>query len=231
MAVPAFVHNLYQLQNKLSSRSIKCVFLGYSGYQKGYRCYNTTLKRFFISADVTFFEDQPYYCNIHDQTALQNVDPVPLPLPDVPLHHDSSPNRFSNPPLVYVKRTKALPTTTSVPPSTTVTSGILPTTLPSFTRSLIVISVPKNYEEARTHPGWLAAMNEEMAALYSNAIWILTALPPVGCRWIYTIKYKSDGSVDRLKAQLVAKGFTQTEGVDFPCYKIKFCEDSIISSC
>lgn len=35
----------------------------------------------------------------------------------------------------------------------------------------------------------------------------------MGCRWVFTIKYKPDGSVDILKAQLVAKA--QTHGVDF----------------
>lgn len=37
----------------------------------------------------------------------------------------------------------------------------------------------------------------------------------MGCRWVCTIKYKPDGSVDILKAQLVARGYIQTHGVDF----------------
>lgn len=62
-------------------------------------------------------------------------------------------------------------------------------------------------------------MNEEMEALYRNNTWVLTNLPlgrkPVGCKWVYKIKYNSSGEIDRYKARLVAKGYLQKEGIDF----------------
>jgi Reverse transcriptase (RNA-dependent DNA polymerase) len=62
-------------------------------------------------------------------------------------------------------------------------------------------------------------MDEELNALKRNQTWELIKLPngakTIGCRWIYKIKYKSDGTIERYKVRLVAKGYTQTFGIDY----------------
>ena len=57
----AFVHNLNPSRRKLDPRSFRCVFLGYSSTQKGYRCYYPILKKYFVSHDVTFFEHLSFF--------------------------------------------------------------------------------------------------------------------------------------------------------------------------
>ena len=62
-------------------------------------------------------------------------------------------------------------------------------------------------------------MTEEMDALYSHDTWELIALLPdkslVGYRWVYTMKVGPDGQIDRLKARLVSKGYTQQYGSNY----------------
>ena len=89
----------------------------------------------------------------------------------------------------------------------------------SFVAQIGSISEPQSYSEAVLHSEWQKAMASELQALQANGTWTLTTLPtgkiPIGCRWVYKVKLRSDGSIERHKARLVAKGFTQLEGIDY----------------
>jgi hypothetical protein len=57
----SFVHIHSQSRGKLDLRALKCVFVGYSSTQKGYKCYHPPSKKFYVSADVTFNEQESYF--------------------------------------------------------------------------------------------------------------------------------------------------------------------------
>lgn len=62
-------------------------------------------------------------------------------------------------------------------------------------------------------------MQSELHALEQTNTWTIIDLPPnktpIGCKWVYKIKYLADDSIDRYKVRLVAKGYTQLESVDY----------------
>lgn len=67
---------------------------------------------------------------------------------------------------------------------------------------------------------WLAAMGEEMESLHKNQIWKLVRLPAhrkvVTCKWVFKKKEGMSAAEGiKYKAQVVARGFSQREGVDY----------------
>ena len=70
-----FVHILTPKQDKLSAKATKCVFLGYSWLQQGYHCYSLDTHRYFVSADVTFFENSYMFPTSHPSSS----DVISLP--------------------------------------------------------------------------------------------------------------------------------------------------------
>ncbi|KAJ0533857.1 putative RNA-directed DNA polymerase [Helianthus annuus] len=74
-------------------------------------------------------------------------------------------------------------------------------------------------QASSTDPKWREAMEQEIKALQENGTWTLKKLPSgkkaIDSKWVYKVKHKPDGQVDRYKARPVAKGYTQMEGVDY----------------
>ncbi|CAL5338710.1 unnamed protein product [Camellia sinensis] len=289
----AFVHVHPHQRTKLDPRATKCVFLGYSPSQKGYKCYDPISRRLFLSLDVTFFETTPFYpkSSIQGENMSEsqtrhdsNGDMFSLdfPLTNLPSNSTSLPVTEGNlnsggeieqqnnkETLVYSRRPKpsgneklipeapiesdlVVAPSNQEPPNNSeqvieptktddidlpialrkqprsctlhpienfVSYNTLSAAYRAFTSNLDRVNIPKNVEEALEIPEWREAVIEEIRALETNGTWEVMKLPrgkrPVGCKWVFTIKYRANGTVERNKARLVAKGFTQIYGIDY----------------
>ena len=81
---------------------------------------------------------------------------------------------------------------------------------------------PQTYHEAITGPHarwWKLAITKQLHDLIAAGTWVLVELPlgrkPITCKWVFKVKYNPDGTVDKFKARLVARGFSQTANIDF----------------
>ena len=104
-----------------------------------------------------------------------------------------------------------------VPPATSTSEHAFPAT------EVCGIPIPLTYKEAVNHPRygdqWKEAIKEELASLMDNGTWEMV-VPPNGTnivtsKWVFTIKPTSSGEVERFKARLVARGFSQVKGEDY----------------
>ena len=72
---------------------------------------------------------------------------------------------------------------------------------------------PTSHRDALREPAWQSAMADEFSALCQTRTWVLIPRPPgvnvVGSKWVFKTKHKPDGSIDKHKARLMARGFTQ----------------------
>jgi hypothetical protein len=85
------------------------------------------------------------------------------------------------------------------------------------------LNIPPNYQAAIQDPiysmEWKAAIQDELQKLISMGASKATDLPKgrrrVGCRWVFDVKYPPNGLIDKFKARLLAKGFSQTHGTGY----------------
>jgi len=165
---------------------------------------------------------------IHSDISTTPIPPSDSSLPTTPpIVHIPSP-----PPTVQTFTTTTLIPPTSFtlnthPMTNRAKNGIyktkaLQSTLYSLSMSLNAITIPPAstcVTQANKDSWWWDAMAAEIFVLMDTRTWTLVPPSPnqniIGCKWIYRMKQKADGIVDRFKTQLVTKGFTPQFGIDY----------------
>jgi len=105
-------------------------------------------------------------------------------------------------------------------PKTTMSTAITTASTASFSRAVSLPTYePLGFNDANRYEAWHDAMRKEIQALRANRTWSLVPFHPsmnvVGSRWVYKIKHRSDGNIERYKAHLIARGFTQQEDIGY----------------
>ena len=132
------------------------------------------------------------------------------PLPSFPFHYTRRPH--------VVDESTDVPSTSDVSSSSSRPTYCLrswpcppPDRCSPSRYGLSTVLEPTSYRDAIVHPDGQFAMAEEIAALERTGTWDLVSLPPgvhpITCKWVYEIKTRSYGSLERYKAHLVARGF------------------------
>ncbi|KAL0408303.1 UNVERIFIED_CONTAM: Retrovirus-related Pol polyprotein from transposon TNT 1-94 [Sesamum radiatum] len=231
-------------KEKFGKRALKCLFLGYCSNQKGFRLYDLDNEQLIVSRDVVFHEktlplrvtsstpnhDAPLpLISIADNSPTDTLTPAFTP--------SSAPSSPEAKP-IHVSPTAHIPTSPHLP-------SPLPRPLRHsrrtihkllwlsdygcnhtfsfahqyFVAQLSILQEPRSYAQARGNVEWEKAMADEIQTIENNNTWSLTPLPKgkqvIGSKWVYKLKLGPSGSVSRYKACLVAKRYTQVEGVDY----------------
>lgn len=212
-------------RRKLDEKSVSAILVGYDVASKAYRCYVPSYGRVVISRDVKFV-DKNCEWNAEEETAtvieseksganelLSESNERAKTEDDDAASNEANPNEdIITPPPIPVIRRSQRPNKGQPPVRFMHEVNMIGDKLPE----------PRTFNEAissEQKDEWLRAMQEEIESLNDNDTWELVELPAdrraIGCKWVYKIKTKADGSVQQYKARLVAQGFSQKYGKDY----------------
>lgn len=153
----------------------------------------------------------PPHNDIDEPTNVVPDDNSPAPVPPVPavgVEARRSTRLKTQPSWMQEYICSSKPHTSSsnscqYPMSNYMSNSSLPGTYQAFLTKLTFLKDPQSYAEVVLDPKWILAMNKELQAFQDNNTWSLTDLPPhkvpIRCKWVYKIKYKANGDVDRYK--------------------------------
>ncbi|KAJ9542203.1 hypothetical protein OSB04_028709 [Centaurea solstitialis] len=200
---------------KLKPKSDKCFFVGYPRTTMGYYFYNPEENKVFVARNGKFLEEKfPSSGNTRKDVDLQVVDEentTPTVEPEVQ-HENVEPQ--SEP--IEEVQTQDLRRSSRVRQEPDRYLGFL------VSQDSGDLNEPTSYGEAvsgNESEQWQEAMKAEMQSMYDNQVWELTDLPQhckaAGRKWVFKKKTDMDGNVHTFMARLVAKGFTQTHGIDY----------------
>lgn len=206
---------------KLEDRSKRVINLGKEPGTKGYRLYDPTVDRVYVSRDVTFRESESWIWDATEAEMGQfSVEFTEENAGDTG-HQTAEENEVTtqqeNTPVTRLNRDDYDDSTE--PRRTRLIRDLYEETEAVDELYLMGVDEPGSYRQAVKNDNWRQAMEQEMESIEENETWKLMKLPPgqktIGLKWVFKLKKNVDGMVIKHKARLVAKGYVQEQGVDY----------------
>lgn len=111
------------------------------------------------------------------------------------------------------------PSVTPYPLDNSLSSEQFSTNYQAFLGIIMSAVEPRSYAKAILDEKWRFAVTHEIDSLEDQGTWTFEALPPgkkaPGCKWVFKIKFRADGTIEQYKARLVVLGNHQMEGIDY----------------
>ncbi|CAL9011654.1 unnamed protein product [Prunus brigantina] len=215
-----YAHVPKQQRHKLDLASKRCIFLGYGSCEKGYRLYNIETGKVIVSRDVIFSENVCWDWNAKKETGV-NIQLTGIR--EEEQGEEGSSCEFEE--QLEVNEVPSLNTENSYQERVTGLQDFDHTPLKYksiveiYEKCNMCIIEPKSFEEVAKDDSWKKAMEDEITMIEKNNTWELVDRPfdkpIIGVKWVHKTKLNLDGAVQKNKAWLVAKGYSQKPGIDF----------------
>ncbi|GJY83669.1 ribonuclease H-like domain-containing protein [Tanacetum coccineum] len=200
-----FLILMEQRHDKFSNRAEKCVLIGYSSFKKGRDLDHVN---FF---DEVVHEGPGTSCDDNDLSDQDHGSNGSASENEMAAISDHNVSLFEDDNLDTLN-TEHVQNLDNQPLRRFGRSSVFPNKYNKY-----VVDSKVKYGLERYH--WVEIINKEMDALYKYDTWDITDLPKgrksIGGKWVFKIKYKSNGEIERYKARYVVKGYNQKEGIDF----------------
>lgn len=205
--------------HKLDEKSEKCLFVGYSFESKAYRLFNPILCKIIVSRDMVFHKGtRSNWESVHGEIPIfqvedkwdisENAYHIPSSTEDLTEGVIDETRLSSYRPVMETSTTQIAPTDETPPRCTKLLTDI-------YNACTFVLPVvdPVNFKEVVKSKERQEAMDVDIYSITRNDTWVLCVLlarkKAVGLKWIYKAKLNADDQVKKLKARVVAKGYSQ----------------------